>query len=339
METILLNAADVRENASMSELVPAIEDAFAATQRGNAQMPPKSYIDLPQYNGDFRAMPAYLDVGGDEPWDAAGIKWVNSHPDNPERFDLPTVLGVMIYSDPETAVPLAVMDGTALTMLRTGAAAAVATDHLAVPDATSLGIVGAGAQSYAQLRGIAEVRDVREVVVADKDEKRVADFVDAFGDEFDVRGGSIAEAVACEVCSTVTPVESPIVPRDAVGERTHINAMGADASGKHELDDEILRDATLVIDDYEQATHSGEINVPWREGVLDDDDLYGTLGEIVAGEKPDRVAVDGVSVFDSTGLAVQDVAAAHVVYEHASERGDGYPFDLLGLTGDGDRLR
>jgi alanine dehydrogenase len=329
METLLLNGTDVRENAAMAELVPAIEDAFAAFERGDAQMPPKSYIDLPAYNGDFRSMPAYLDAGT---WDAAGIKWVNVHPDNPEKFDLPTVLGTMIYSDPETAVPLAVMDGRELTMLRTGAAAAVATDHLAVPDATSLGIVGAGVQSYTQLRAISQVRDIETVVISDLDEERVADFIDAFEDEFDVRAGSIEDAASCDVLSTVTPVESPIVPRDAVGEHTHINAMGADAEGKHELDDEILLDSKLVIDDYEQTTHSGEINVPWSEGVLDDDDIYGSVGEIVTEKKSGRTAADGISVFDSTGLAIQDVAAAHIVYEHAMENDNGYPFDLFGLS-------
>ncbi|MDQ2053014.1 ornithine cyclodeaminase family protein [Halobellus sp. H-GB7] len=329
METLLLNGTDVRENAAMAELVPAIEDAFAAFERGDAQMPPKSYIDLPAYNGDFRSMPAYLDAGT---WDAAGIKWVNVHPDNPEKFDLPTVLGTMIYSDPETAVPLAVMDGRELTMLRTGAAAAVATDHLAVPDATSLGIVGAGVQSYTQLRAISQVRDIETVVISDLDEERVADFIDAFEDEFDVHAGSIEDAASCDVLSTVTPVESPIVSRDAVGDHTHINAMGADAEGKHELDDEILLDSKLVIDDYEQTTHSGEINVPWSEGVLDDDDIYGSVGEIVTEKKPGRTAADGISVFDSTGLAIQDVAAAHIVYEHATENDNGYPFDLFGLS-------
>ncbi|MUV59246.1 ornithine cyclodeaminase family protein, partial [Halogeometricum sp. CBA1124] len=256
MQTLLLNSEDVHENANMAELVPAVEEAFAAFERGDAQMPPKSYIDLPQYNGDFRSMPAYMDAGD---WDAAGIKWVNVHPDNEEQFDLPTVMGTMVYSSPETAFPLAVMDGTELTMKRTGAAAAVATDHLAVADASSLGIVGAGVQSYTQLEAIATVRDIEEVVVSDLDEERVARFIDAFEDEFDVRAGSIEEAASCDVLSTVTPVEDPVVSRDAVGDHTHVNAMGADAEGKHELADEILLDAKLVIDDHEQTTHSGEI--------------------------------------------------------------------------------
>ena len=362
MQTLLLNADDVDENARMDRVIEAVAGAFTAYERGDAQMPPKSYIDLPAYNGDFRSMPAYMRVGsedaaGEEAWDAAGIKWVNVHTDNPTDHGLPTVMGTMIYSDPETAFPLAIMDGTELTMKRTGAAAAVATDHLAIPDATSLGIVGAGVQSYTQLEAIAEVREIEEVVVSDLDEDRVTRFIDAFEDRFDVRAGTISEAGHCDVLSTVTPVEGPIVGPDDVGEHTHVNAMGADAEGKHELTDELLLDATIVIDDHEQCTHSGEINVPYAAGTLTDDDIYGEIGEIVVGNRAGRVGasgtetggdgdgtgtdgdgagdgsdgVTGVTVFESTGLAIQDVAAARVVYEQADDNDNGYPFDLIGL--------
>jgi len=326
MDTLLLNSDAVDENARMDAVIRAVEEAFGAYQRGDVQMPAKSYIELDRYNGDFRSMPAYMDAGD---WDAAGIKWVNVHPDNPEDHDLPTVMGTMIYSDPETAFPLSVMDGTALTMKRTGAAAAVATDHLAVEDATTLGIVGAGVQSYTQLTAIAVVRPIETVVVADKDPDRVDAFRAEFEDEFEVREGSIAEAASCDVLSTVTPVRDPVVSLSDLGDRTHVNAMGADAEGKHELADEILLSSKLVIDDYEQCTHSGEINVPWGKAVLDDGDLYGEIGEIVVGEKAGRTAEDGNTVFDSTGLAIQDVAAAHVVYEEAQERDNGYAFDFI----------
>ena len=329
MQTLLLDGDDVDENARMPDVIGAVADAFAAYARGDAQMPAKSYIDLPQYNGDFRSMPAYLEA---EDWDAASVKWVNVHPDNPGDHDLPTVLGTVIYSDPETAFPLAIMDGTVLTRKRTGAAAAVATDHLAVEDATTMGIVGAGVQSYTQLEAVAEVRPIEEVVVADKNPGKVEEFADEFGDEFDVRGGSIPEAASCDVLSTVTPVEAPIVAYEDVGEHTHVNAMGADAAGKHELADEILLNAKLVIDDYEQCIHSGEINVPWSQGILGDEDLYGELGDIVVGDLAGRTPEDGITVFDSTGLAIQDVAAAHVVYEHADDNDNGTPFALLDTT-------
>ncbi|GAB3667222.1 ornithine cyclodeaminase family protein [Halopiger thermotolerans] len=326
MNTLLLDSDAVDEHAQLAAVIDGVEEAFGAFERGDTQMPAKSYIELPQYNGDFRSMPAYLDTGD---WDAAGVKWVNVHPDNPAEHDLPTVLGTMIYSDPETAFPLAIMDGTALTMKRTGAAAAVATDYLAVEDATTLGIVGAGVQSYTQLEAISEVRPIEEVVVADRDEERVQRFVETYEDRFDVRGGSISEAGHCDVLSTVTPVRDPIVGPDDVGEHTHVNAIGADAAGKHELADDLLQAARIVIDDHEQCTHSGEINVPYSEGVLTDDDIYAEIGELVVGAKAGRTDETGVTVFDSTGLAIQDVAAARVVYENANAADDGYAFGMI----------
>jgi alanine dehydrogenase len=328
MQTRLLPAEVVTEYTGIADVVDAVGEAFAADARGDVQMPAKSYIDLPQYNGDFRSMPAYLDTGE---WDAAAVKWVNVHPDNEEQFDLPTVMGTIVYSDPRNAFPLALIDGTTVTRLRTGAAAAVATRHLAREDATSLGLVGAGTQAYTQLEAIATVRDIDHVVVSDVDEDAVAEFVDTFEGRFDVRGGSVAEAAACDVLSTLTPVEDPIV--EEVGETTHVNAIGADAAGKHEIADDVLQDATIVIDDYEQCTHSGEINVPWSEGLLDDGDIYAELGEIVTDEVPGRGepgGPEGVTVFDSTGLAIQDVAAAHVAYEHATEADAGTLFSLVG---------
>jgi alanine dehydrogenase len=328
METLLLGPEDVSTSADLPSVIDAIEGAFGAYARGDVQMPAKSYIDLPQHNGDFRSMPAYIDLTDHDGWEAAGVKWVNSHPDNPNAHDLPTVMGTMIYSDPETALPLSILDGTVLTRLRTGAAAAVATRHLAREDATSLGLVGAGIQSHTQLEAIAEVRDIQTVVVADLDEDAIQEVIDLYGDTYDVRGGSIEEAAACDIVSTTTPVRDPIV--ESVGETTHVNAMGADAAGKQELADDILLNAKVVIDDHAQCTHSGEINVPYGTGTLTDEDIYAELGEVVAGEKSGRDPADGVTVFDSTGLAIQDVAAAHVVYEHAREQDIGTDFALVG---------
>jgi alanine dehydrogenase len=325
MQTTLIDGSTV-ESVPMSAIIPAVEDAFAAYEREDVQMPAKSYVDLPQYNGDFRSMPAYMDAGD---WDAAAVKWVNVHPDNPDDHGLPTVMGLVIYSDPETGFPLAVVDGTVLTRKRTGAAAAVATDHLAVDGATSLGIVGAGIQSYTQLTAISAVRPIETVVVSDVDDAATQAFIDTFP-EFDVRAGSVREAAACDVLSTVTPVREPIVDAGMTADHTHINAMGADAPGKHELADGLLTGAKIVIDDYEQTTHSGEINVPWAQGTLGDEDIYAELGEIVTGTKPGRTESDGVTVFDSTGLAIQDVATAHVVYEDVGETGSGRTAELVG---------
>ena len=323
-QTTMISSREVEQHLEMADLVPAVEAAFLAYENGTAQMPPKSYIDLPRYNGDFRSMPAYLET---DDWEAAGIKWVNVHPHNPEQFDLPTVMGTFVYTDPQNGYPLAVMDATTLTMKRTGAAAAVATDHLALSDASSLGIVGAGVQSYAQLEAISEVRPIETVVISDLDDERLGRFVDTFESEFDVRTGTVSEAASCDVLSTVTPVESPIVSADYLGDHTHVNAMGADAGGKQELQTEIVRDAYLAIDDFDQTTHSGEINVPWHTEAIDESDIDAELGAIVADDSFDEDIRSQTTVFDSTGLAIQDVAAARAVYQ--SLDGGGSRFDLL----------
>ncbi len=327
METVILDSDDVTESTQIGEVIDAVEGAFGAYAHGDTQMPAKSYIDLPQYNGDFRSMPAYIET---DEWEAAAIKWVNVHPDNPDDDGLPTVMGTLIYSDPTTGFPLAVMDATDLTRLRTGAAAAVATRYLAREDATSLGLVGAGVQAHSQLDAISHVRDIERVVISDLDAEVRAAFVEKYGEDFEVEAGDITAAATCDVVSTTTPVRTPIV--EEVGEGTHINAMGADAEGKHEIADEILQEATLVIDDYEQCTHSGEINVPWSAGILTDEDIHGEIGDIVTGTLAGRTADDEVTVFDSTGLAIQDVAAAHVVYEHAVGEDVGTGFDMVGLS-------
>jgi len=332
METYLFGPDDVEDLLDTPSVVEAVEEAFGLYHSGDAKMPPKSYIDLPQYNGDFRAMPAYVGGEGNDTdgEDGASIKWVNSHPDNPDKHNLPSVMGVVVYSDPETAFPLAVMDGTTLTRYRTGGAAGTATRYLAPPDARTFGIVGAGAQAYTQVEAIAHIIDLKRVVVSDTDEEAVGSFVADHSDaNFDVVGGSAREAAGCDVVSTLTPSREPILRREWVRDGAHINAMGADAEGKQELDPALVHDALVVVDDWAQCSHSGEINTVVSRGEFDEDDVYATLGEVVMGEAPEREDGD-ITVFDSTGLAIQDVAAARLVNSRGRERDEGTPFGLVG---------
>lgn len=322
METALFDRTQVSERADPPTIIAAVAAAFIADVSGNTAMPAKTYLDLISFNGDFRAMPAYVKT---EDWEAAGVKWVNVHPDNPAKHGLPTVMGIMLYSDPETAVPLAVMDGTELTRQRTGAAAAIATDHLARENARSLGIIGAGAQSYAQVEYISTVRPIETIVICDRNQDAVSTFCDHFSASFSVRVGTPAEAASCDILSTLTPVREPLISRSALDKGAHINAIGADAPGKQELDADILVDGKVFIDDYEQSIHSGEVNVPWSDGTIQEDDIDGTLGSVVAGTRDGRTSENEITIFDSTGLAIQDVAAAHVIYE-AGSASDSFDF-------------
>ena len=307
-ETLFLDEERVREATPMRPLIEALRDAFVAYATGNTEMSAKSYVNIPTNNGDFRSMPAYIDA---DSWEGAGMKWVSVHPENTVQ---PTVMGTMIYSDPGTGFPLALLDGTELTGRRTGAVAGLATDLFAVEDATSLGIIGAGAQSYLQTEAIRTVRQIDKIVIVDRNDEKVEAFIDEFSDDATVVGGSPEDAANCDVLSTVTPSRSPIVKHHMLGENTHINAMGADAEGKQELQPAILENGRAIIDDWEQALHSGEVNVPYSNDTITNADIEGTLGEAVVGDVPRRQRTDGVTVFDSTGLAIQDVAAAHLAY-------------------------
>ncbi|HEU4409509.1 MAG TPA: ornithine cyclodeaminase family protein [Polyangiaceae bacterium] len=335
--TLILSAAEVRGLLSMREAVRAVELAFAEHAAGNVQMPPKVYLSLDEYGGDFRAMPSYIGPSADTGPDgvpregawpaAAGVKWVNSHPGNPKRHGLPSVMGVYILSDPATALPLAVLDATVLTAARTGAAAAVASRHLAQASPTTLGFVGSGVQARFMLDAHRAVYgDALEVVASDLDPRAA----EAFAREVGGRAASTEEASGCDIVCASTPGRAPVVRRAWVRPGAHINAMGADAPGKQELDPQILADALVVIDEHHQALHSGELNVPVARGLYREEQIFGTLGEVVTGKKRPARGEDTLTVFDSTGLAVQDVALARVLYAAARARGVGTPVALVG---------
>lgn len=320
MSTLILTQNQVCALLRMEDAVPAMEQVFAAHGRGETLMPHKLYLSLDKnYTGDFRAMPAYFDG-------AAGIKWVNSHPQNPARHQLPAVMGVYILSDPATALPLAILDATALTALRTGAAAAVASKHLANPSPSAIGFVGCGVQARTLLAAHRVVFGELEIRCADA----FPEAAERFAKECGGRAVPIREAAAADIVCTATPSRVPVVHREWVKAGAHINAMGADAPGKQELDPEILDDAQILIDDWEQATESGEVNVSLSTGRFAKSHIYGTLGEVVAKKLPGRRGRDSITVFDSTGLAVQDLALARVAYQAARTRGIGQEVSFLG---------
>lgn len=316
--TLLLSRSDVHSLLSMSTAIAAVESAFRAHGEGTALMPPKVYLDLPAYHGDLRAMPAFVDG-------AAGVKWVNSHPENPARFGLPSVMGMYILSDPATALPLAVLDATLLTAVRTGAAAAIASKYLCPKAPSTIGFVGCGVQARTLLEAHRVVfGDCFEVLCADISN----DAAERFAAESNGRVVSIAEASGADVVNASTPARAPVVLREWVKDGAHINAMGADAAGKQELEPSILKQGRIVIDDWEQASHSGEINVPLEYGLISRADIHATLGEIVAQKRPGRENAS-ITIFDSTGLAVQDVALARVIHAAARQQSKGTPFDFF----------
>lgn len=320
MDVLWLSEDDVKSILNMDDTIAAVERAFMDHGLGKTQMPPKLYLYFPKYDGDLRTMPAYL-----EGIDSAGVKIVNVHPKNPGK-GLPTVMALLVLNSPETGAPIAVMGATHLTSMRTGAAGAIAAKLLARPESKIVGMVGAGAQARTQLLALSRVFKIEKVIVSNRSIDSSKEFVR------DVRAFlecdyhptiDRREACDCDILITTTPVRSPVVKDAWVKPGTHINAIGADAKGKQELESALTKRAKVVVDDLSQAVHSGEVNVPISEGVLKAEEIYAQIGEIVAGRKPGRTSDDEITIFDSTGLAIQDVSTGTAVYRRAMDAGKG----------------
>ncbi len=318
MPTLFLTRNDVRGLLNMADVIEAVEQAFRDWAMGKASMPAKAYLLLDK--GDLRAMPAAL-AG------SAGMKWASVHPQNCS-LGLPTVMAMLIYNDPETGYPLAVMDATEITAYRTGATAAIASKYLARKDSDTLGIVGAGSQAYTQVTAHLELFDLSSVRVYDCSQAAVDKLIHNLP-ESPLQACTLEEAVASDIVCTLTPAREPFVKREWVTPGAHINAVGADAEGKQELEPSILREAIVVVDDLRQASAAGEINVPLKKGLFRTEEVRATLGEIIAGQKQGRTDEKAVTVFDSTGVAIEDIAVADIVYKQAKQRGGYLSLDFV----------
>ena len=289
--------------------VERTRDAFLRHHRGEWEMPPKLYVEAPPA-GDFRAMPAR---GGG----LAILKWVTSFPGNPAR-GLPVVAGALLVSSDATGELLAILDCAAVTSLRTGAAAAVSAQALARSDASTVGIVGCGVNGAWAARCLAAAgygpgvcADIRPAAA------------EALAGEHGWRAGTTAEALAADVVVTVTPGATPVIDAADVRPGQHLALLGADGHGKAEMTAAAIDRCRLFCDEWRQASTGGELGGPVARGQVAREDVT-DLGAVLAGEAPGRTSEEATTMFDSTGLAIQDLAIALAVVE-ALERGDVEP--------------
>lgn len=319
METLILTDKEVKSLLSFPEVIEAVESAFKQKGLGLVQMPAKIYLYYKKHSGDLRAMPSFL-----EDLNISAVKIVNVHPKNPTTIGLPTVMAIIILIDPSTGAPIAVMGGTTITDMRTGAAGSVAAKYLAKKDSKIVGFVGAGAQAKTQLAALLEVcANLNEVRVWSRTKSTRNRFIteafQGYGKQVEVVSAeSVRKAVVgADIVVTTTPSRKPLVMNDMISAGTHINCIGADAVGKEELDPIILKRGKIVVDDWAQASHSGEINVPLTRGIITKENIWAEIGEIVAGIKLGREREDEITIFVSTGLAVQDAVTANIAFSKA----------------------
>jgi ornithine cyclodeaminase/alanine dehydrogenase-like protein (mu-crystallin family) len=303
----LFTAQHVLDAVPPERAVDAVRDAFVAYARGEWTMPPKVYVHA-YPAGDFRAMPA---LGSGH----ALLKWVTSFPGNPAK-GLPTVMGVVLVSSAEDGRLLALLDAGAVTAVRTGAAAVLAAETLGRPDATTAAVVGAGVNGEAAARTFAARG--REPLVWDVDEARARAVADRVGGRL---AGSRAEALAADLLVTVTPGREVLLPEGSLRPGQHVSLMGADGPGKAEIAvGELARvrdpgaGVRLFCDDWEQASHGGELAAAVDAGAIGRGDVA-QIGDVLIGAAEGRQSKDDITLFDSTGLALQDLAVALVALE------------------------
>jgi alanine dehydrogenase len=298
----LFRAQDVETAVSPERAVEAVRDAFVAYARGEWSMPPKVYV--PAYPaGDFRAMPA-LGAGH------ASLKWVTSFPGNPAK-GLPTVTGVVLLSSAEDGRLVAALDAGAVTSLRTGAAAVLACETLGRPG--SAAVIGAGVNGKAAARTF--VARGQEVALWDVDLERARSAAEELGAKV---ASTRDEALAADRLVTMTPGYEVLLPEGSLRPGQHVSLMGADGPGKAEIAVAELVQAHVFCDDWEQASHNGELSHALEAAVLGREDVT-DLGSVLAGTAPGRRSDDEITAFDSTGLAIQDLAIALAAMEQVAE--------------------
>ena len=324
--TLLLTRGDVVELLTLDECIAAVEAGFRRQAEGGAVGP--GVLGLPVPDGGFHIKAAGLRLA--RFYVAAKIN--ANFPDNVACRGLPTIQGVVVLSDGETGLPLALIDSMEITALRTGAATAVAARYLARPEARVAIVVGCGRQGRIQLAALARVRPLERVHAVDADPGLAARFAREMSAQLglDVRpAASAAEAApGSDICVTCTPSRRPLLHRVDVTPGAFVAAVGADNEHKQELEPALMAAATIVVDSLEQCAAIGDLHHALASGAVSIGQVHAELSEVVAGRKPGRRSAEEITIFDSSGVAIEDVAAAAAVYEKAVAAGRGVTVDL-----------
>lgn len=318
---IVLSRRDVLDLLTLPDCIGAVERAFRLHAEGHTLGP--GVLGVPAVDGGFHIKAAGL--MGERSYFAA--KTNANFPENPRRFGLPTIQGTILLADATNGVPLAIIESGSVTALRTGAATAVAAKFLARRDARTATIVGCGVQGELQLAAIAAVLPLQRAWVLDADHERAesmaARAASSLGLHVEAAKDLQAALRESDVCVTCTPARRAFVMAADVPSGMFIAAVGADSQGKQELEPALIASATLVVDVLNQCAEIGELQHVLAAGLMTRAQVHAELSDVVAGRHPGRTRDDEITIFDSSGTALQDVAAAIAVYENACAIGRG----------------
>lgn len=324
--TLLLARADVAALLTLDECIAAVENAFREHGLGRTAAP--KVLGMPSIDGGFHIKAALLNLSS--PYFAAKLNGNFFH--NAQRFAMPNIQGILVLCDATNGYPLAVMDSIEITILRTGAATAVAAKYLARLDSSVVTICGCGNQGRVQLRALSRVIPVKKAFAFDLSEDQAQGFAHTLAAELAIAIEVVRDLPAAvrksDVCITCTPARKFLLRKEDVAQGTFVAGVGADNDDKQELDPRLLASSTLVTDIREQCASIGDLHHAISAGLMRLEDVHAELGEIVAGRKPGRTSKEEIAIFDSTGTALQDVAAAAAVYERAIKQGAGQRFQF-----------
>jgi len=319
--TLILDAKDLVGILDYPTAIEAVEGAFRDLGSGNAVMPVRHTIRVEAHEGTSVFMPAYL-TGKDQ----LGIKVVSAFARNREKFGLPTVIGSILLLDPKNGMPMAIVDGTYVTAVRTAAASAVATKYMAREDASTLGIFGSGVQGETHLLAISEVRELDAAVVNSRDSSRCEDFCKRMSKKtgIKVRPGRPQDVAKSDIVVTATTSKIPVLEGSWVERGTHINGIGSHSPQARELDEKVVSSARIIVDSLEaNLKEAGDFLIPMAEGRFSKEMICGELGEVVLGQKRGREKPEEITLFKSVGLAIEDVSTASAAYAKAKSLGVG----------------
>lgn len=325
--TLLLDRADIRSLLSIPDYLELVEQAFLASANGRSGKAGILHVDADA--GEFHIKAGSLDI--DRPY--FGLKVNGGFFDNELKFDMPNIQGIILLCDARNGFPLAVMDSTQITLNRTGATTAVAARFLARPESRVATIFGCGKQGRVQLSYLAQVCPIDTAYACDLDFTIAKGFASDMSQQLGITVTAVSDAPAAvsasDVCITCTPSRRPFLRYADVPPGMFIAAIGADSPEKHELDTRLLGSHTVVVDLLEQCVHVGELHHALSDGAIDIGSVHGELAEIVAGVKSGRRTEEEVTIFDATGTALQDTAAAAAAFTRATEAGDGRHFNFF----------
>jgi alanine dehydrogenase len=325
---VLLSEKDVRDVLSMDDLIAAMDTALDRYSGGSVRQPLRSVIDVASRHAFFGVMPAFIDGSGP----ALGAKLVSVYHSNLAQ-GLPSHLATIVLFDPDTGALRALVDGRYITEARTAAASAVSTKHLARPDSRVLAVFGSGVQARSHIDALCRVRPIDDIRIWGRDAAHVDRLIDELTPRFRARmtraAGARDAARDADVIALVTASPEPVLFREWVKGGTHICAVGACRPNQREMDTALVKDARVFADSRVGAlAEAGDIVIPIKERAIDESHIVAEIGDVCGGRAAGRRGASEITLFKSLGIAVEDVAAAHLAFERASERGLGRGFVL-----------